>query len=155
MLLAVSLFIILSSELLNMMDMAGQKGSYKLGLSIFWGIYSLILVSLGISFGRKHLRISAIVLFAITLAKLFFLDIENLDTLSKTAVFVSLGVLLRRLLKGRQGVDPELFAVAGGRAVPDGIGDEGRGAVGVVDVRHCHPPVRHGEVGIVHCRLTE
>ncbi len=94
MLLTVSLFFILSSELLNCMDIFGMKDSYKLGLSIFWGVYALILVSVGISLGRKHLRVSAIVLFAITLAKLVLYDIANLNTLSKTAVFVSLGLLM-------------------------------------------------------------
>lgn len=94
MLLTITLLFILSSELLNVMDLSGQKGSYKLALSIFWGIYSLVLVSFGIYFGGKHLRISSIVLFGITLVKLFLYDIENLNTLSKTAVFVSLGVLM-------------------------------------------------------------
>ncbi len=94
MLMTVSMFFLLSSELLNWMDIFGQKDSYKLGLSIFWGVYSLVLVSLGIYFGRKHLRISAIVIFGITLVKLFIYDIEDLGTLGKTAVFVSLGVLM-------------------------------------------------------------
>lgn len=93
-LLNLSLLIILSSELLNVMDLTGQKGSYKLGLSIFWGIYSLALVGLGIYFGRRHLRISAIILFGITLVKLFLYDIADLDTVSKTIVFVSLGALM-------------------------------------------------------------
>ena len=43
---------------------------------------------------NKNLRIGAIVLFSITLIKLFFYDISHLDTLSKTIVFVSLGILL-------------------------------------------------------------
>ncbi len=94
MLLSVSMLIILSSELLNVMDLVGYKDSYKLGLSIFWGVYSLILASIGIYRGRKYLRISAIVLFGVTLAKLFLYDLESLDTLSKTAVFVSLGILM-------------------------------------------------------------
>jgi uncharacterized membrane protein len=92
--LYVSLWIILSSELINWMDILGQKGSYKLGLSILWGIYALLLIALGIYQNKKHLRIGAIVLFGITLAKLFFYDIAELDTISKTIVFVSLGILL-------------------------------------------------------------
>jgi len=34
------------------------------------------------------------VLFAVTLIKLFFYDIAELDTISKTVVFLSLGILL-------------------------------------------------------------
>ncbi len=85
---------ILSSELIHWMDMAHSTQSYKLGLSILWGVYSLIVVGLGIWQKKKYLRIAAIVLFAITLVKLFAYDIAHLNTISKTIVFVSLGVLL-------------------------------------------------------------
>lgn len=40
------------------------------------------------------MRVGAIVLFGITLIKLFFYDISHLNTIAKTIVFVSLGVLL-------------------------------------------------------------
>lgn len=59
-----------------------------------WGIYSLGLISFGIWKKQKHLRIFAIVLFGITLVKLFLYDISHLDTIAKTIVFVSLGILL-------------------------------------------------------------
>ncbi|CAN5535888.1 DUF2339 domain-containing protein [soil metagenome] len=93
-LLSVSLLWILSSELLNWMDIAGSSSSYKLGLSIFWGIYSLTLISLGIGKNKKHLRVGAFVLFGVTLVKLFLYDIASLNTIAKTIVFVSLGILL-------------------------------------------------------------
>ena len=83
-----------SSELIHWMNMAGSTQSYKLGLSILWGVYSLLLISLGIWKKKKYLRIGAIALFAVTLIKLFFYDLSDLDTISKTIVFVSLGALL-------------------------------------------------------------
>jgi hypothetical protein len=83
-----------SSELIHWMNMAGSTQSYKLGLSILWGVYSLLLISLGIWKKKKYLRIGAIALFAVTLLKLFFYDLSDLDTISKTIVFVSLGTLL-------------------------------------------------------------
>lgn len=83
-----------SSELINWMDIANSAQSYKLGLSILWGSYALLAISLGIWKHKKHLRIGGFVLFGITLLKLFFYDISHLDTISKTIVFVSLGVLL-------------------------------------------------------------
>jgi hypothetical protein len=89
-----SLWILASSELINLMDIFGYDNSYKLGLSILWGIYALFLIALGINRHKKYLRIGAFVLFAVTLAKVFFYDIAHLDTISKTVVFVSLGVLL-------------------------------------------------------------
>jgi uncharacterized membrane protein len=76
------------------MDILGSDQSYKLGLSILWGTYSLLLISLGIWKKRKYLRVAAIVLFGVTLIKLFLYDIASLNTISKTIVFVSLGVLL-------------------------------------------------------------
>ena len=76
------------------MDLAGSNQSYKLGLSILWGVYALLLIALGIWKKKKYLRVGAIVLFSITLIKLFFYDISSLNTIAKTIVFVSLGVLL-------------------------------------------------------------
>ena len=93
-LLHVSILWILSSELLNWMDIAGSNQTYKLGLSILWGVYSLLLIGLGIWKQKKYLRVGAIALFGVTLLKLFFYDIASLNTISKTIVFVSLGVLL-------------------------------------------------------------
>lgn len=89
-----SLLWIASSELINLMNIFGYNDSFKLGLSILWGLYALLLIILGIIKRKTHLRIGAIVLFAVTLIKLFFYDIAELDTISKTIVFVSLGVLL-------------------------------------------------------------
>jgi len=85
---------VISSELINWMDLAGAIASYKLGISILWGLYSLLLITLGIWKKKKHLRIGAISLLALTLLKLFSYDISHLDTIAKTIVFVSLGVLL-------------------------------------------------------------
>ncbi len=88
------LLVVVSSELINWMDIAGSTQSNKLGLSILWGVFSSVLILMGILKKRKHLRIWAIVLFGITLVKLFFYDLRELDTVSKTIVFVILGILL-------------------------------------------------------------
>jgi hypothetical protein len=93
-LLHVTILWIVSSEFIHWLDIAHSTQTYKLGLSILWGIYSLLLISLGIWKKKKHLRIGAIVLFGITLIKLFIYDISHLNTISKTIVFVSLGILL-------------------------------------------------------------
>ncbi|RZL45993.1 MAG: DUF2339 domain-containing protein [Pedobacter sp.] len=93
-LLYIAILWVLSSELLHILELSGLRNGYKLGLSILWGVYSLFLISIGLWKNKKYLRIGAIILFAITLIKLFFYDISSLDTISKTIVFVSLGVLL-------------------------------------------------------------
>jgi uncharacterized membrane protein len=92
--LHVSVIWLTSSELIHWMDLAGYTQLYKLGLSILWGVYALLLIILGIWKKKKGLRLMAIILFGITLIKLFFYDISHLNTLSKTIVMVSLGVLL-------------------------------------------------------------
>jgi len=89
-----SILWIISTELITWIEMSGSADSYKLVLSVLWGIYSLLLIILGISKKKKHLRIGAIALFALTLVKLFFYDIENLNTINKTVIFISLGILL-------------------------------------------------------------
>jgi uncharacterized membrane protein len=89
-----SLLWIASSELIHWMDMLQFSQSYKLGLSILWGVYALFLIAYGIWKKKKHLRIGAIAVFTVTLIKLFVYDISHLDTIAKTIVFVSLGVLL-------------------------------------------------------------
>jgi uncharacterized membrane protein len=63
-------------------------------ISLFWGLYALGLISFGIWKQKQHLRIGALILFSATLLKLFFVDIADMDTLPKTAVFVALGILL-------------------------------------------------------------
>jgi hypothetical protein len=93
-LLHTSVLWIASSELINWMDIAESTQSYKLGLTILWGTYSLFLIVFGIWKKNKPLRVGAIALFGITLLKLFFYDISHLDTVSKTIVFVTLGVFL-------------------------------------------------------------
>ena len=90
----ISILNFLSNELVTWLDIAGYQDVFKLGLSILWSVYSLILVSLGIYKKKKHLRIFALVLFGITLAKLFLYDISNLSTISKTIVLIILGLLL-------------------------------------------------------------
>lgn len=85
---------LMSSELINILVLSGEDSSVKLGMSILWGAYSVMMISLGIWKAKKYLRIGAIVLFAVTLAKLFLYDLANLETVSKTIVLVLLGVLL-------------------------------------------------------------
>jgi uncharacterized membrane protein len=88
------LLVIVSCELVNLMAQLQIPDSTKLGLSVLWGIYALVLIVIGIAKGKKHLRIATIVLLAFTLVKLFFYDIADLPTIQKTILFVSLGLLM-------------------------------------------------------------
>lgn len=86
--------VLLSSELIHWLDMAQVQNTFKLSLSILWGCYGLFLVVFGLSRDRKHIRVAGIVLFAVTLVKLFAYDMADMSTILKTVVMVILGALL-------------------------------------------------------------
>jgi hypothetical protein len=83
-----------TSELLHWLALSHVSDSYKLWVSVFWGLYALVLVGLGLWKQKRHLRIGGIALFFLTLLKVFFFDLTHLSTISKTIVFISLGVFL-------------------------------------------------------------
>jgi uncharacterized membrane protein len=89
-----TVFITASFELVNLMVQFRIADADKLGLSVLWGVYALTLIVIGISQNKKHLRIAAIVLLAVTLGKLFLYDIADLPTIPKTILFISLGILM-------------------------------------------------------------
>lgn len=90
----ISVLWLLSSEWIYWMNFNNSSKSYKLGLSVLWGLYALYLIVVGIKLKLVHLRIAAISLFGFILFKLFIYDIAHLSTIAKTIVFISLGVLL-------------------------------------------------------------
>ncbi|MBO4530343.1 MAG: DUF2339 domain-containing protein [Paludibacteraceae bacterium] len=103
-----------TSELFNIFNLMHYKESYKLALSIFWGCCSMFLIYFGLFKQMKHLRIDGFILFGVTILKLFFYDLRHLDTLAKTIVFVSLGILLlvssffyQRIAKEQQKLEEE------------------------------------------------
>ena len=89
-----SILWIISSEMIHWLELYQFDGTYKLALSILFGVYALVLIAIGINKKKKYLRLAAIGLFGFTLLKLFLYDLANLETIAKTIVMVSLGVLL-------------------------------------------------------------
>ena len=85
---------VVCSELIHLKRMNGGGDFYRAGLTIFGGIYSFALIAFGIWKKRPHLRLLALILFGITLLKLFIYDIATMDSGGKTIAFISLGVLL-------------------------------------------------------------
>ncbi|MBS1662940.1 MAG: DUF2339 domain-containing protein [Bacteroidetes bacterium] len=66
----------------------------KTGLPILWGLCSFAFMWQGMRNKFKPLRIISLVLFSITLLKLFLFDIQNIPIAGKIAAFFCLGVLL-------------------------------------------------------------
>ena len=90
----ISVLTTLSFELINWLEMAGVQEVNKLGISILWGAYAVYLIMAGIFKANKTLRLGGMILFGITLGKLFLYDIAHLGTIAKTIVFVVIGILM-------------------------------------------------------------
>lgn len=82
------------AELIHIKQMNGGGDLYRAGLTIFGGSYAFLLIGYGIWKKKPHLRMLALVLFGVTLIKLFTFDLSRVDSGSKTIAFISLGVLL-------------------------------------------------------------
>ncbi|MBX2898484.1 MAG: DUF2339 domain-containing protein [Cyclobacteriaceae bacterium] len=89
-----TLLTVLSSELLNWLALGSIHNGSKLALSILWGLYALYLIVWGFSKNYSFMRIAGIVLFGITLVKLFLYDLSGMSTIGKTIVLMVLGALL-------------------------------------------------------------
>ncbi|MBS1197704.1 MAG: rane protein [Proteobacteria bacterium] len=63
-------------------------------LSIAWGLYALILMIVGNRKGRRSVWIIGVVLVGIVVAKLFFIDLSNRDSLERIISFIGVGLLL-------------------------------------------------------------
>jgi uncharacterized membrane protein len=92
--LHVSFIWFMSSEIVHWKHLNGGDDYYRTGLSILWGLYSVGLIVFGIWKRKPHLRIIAMIIFGLTLLKLFLYDIANASSGAKTIAFISLGVLL-------------------------------------------------------------
>lgn len=68
--------------------------NHKAGFAILWGVFSFLLIYLGMRWKSKTIRIASLSLFGTTLLKLFIFDISGISEGGKIAAFISLGVLL-------------------------------------------------------------
>jgi hypothetical protein len=88
------IIVVLSSELLYLLNFNPITESDSYSLSILWGLYATFLIVIGIWKKRKHWRYSAIFLFGITLIKVFLYDLKTETEGARILVFISLGILL-------------------------------------------------------------
>ncbi len=66
----------------------------NVAISVFWTIYAIILISLGILLQNPLLRKSALILFVLTTIKVFVLDLSGLATPYRIVSFMVLGLVL-------------------------------------------------------------
>jgi uncharacterized membrane protein len=68
--------------------------AHHMGLSILWTLYAFAAMGIGLQRRQSALRFGAIGLFALTLAKVFLVDLDRLDAGYRILSFVVLGGLL-------------------------------------------------------------
>lgn len=66
----------------------------KVGLPILWGVCAFAFMYVGLTKRNRQFRILSLSLFALTLLKLFFYDLEGISEGGRIAAFISLGALL-------------------------------------------------------------
>jgi len=85
-----------------------QRHVQRLGYTILWGVYSMGLIVYGILRKQKQLRIIAITLFGLTIAKLG-LDAISMEQGPRLVVFIIIGVILLTVSFMYQKFRPLLF----------------------------------------------
>ena len=66
----------------------------NMGLSILWTVYAFVAMGVGIRRTQAYLRTGAIGLFALTVAKVFLVDLSRLDAIYRILSFLVLGGVL-------------------------------------------------------------
>lgn len=68
--------------------------THRIGWPILWGISSFVLIIVGLQKQIKDLRVIALVVFTITLVKLFAFDVWEMEEAGRIAAFILLGIIL-------------------------------------------------------------
>jgi uncharacterized membrane protein len=95
----------LTTEISSYFEVAYQQASdyqrkrdirsrMQLSISALWGFYSIVLVTLGILRRFQPLRLLAILLFAVTILKVFFVDLGEMEKIYRIIASIGLGVIL-------------------------------------------------------------
>ncbi|MBI3420871.1 MAG: DUF2339 domain-containing protein [Candidatus Sungbacteria bacterium] len=72
-------------------SLANQRNA---AISVFWTIYAIILITVGMSYHKAALRWAALALFGVTAGKVFLIDLASLRTPYRIISFMVLGILL-------------------------------------------------------------
>lgn len=63
-------------------------------ISVGWSMLALIIIISGFYKRKSHLRIQGIIIFGITIFKVFIIDTSHLDTIYRTSSYMGLGIIL-------------------------------------------------------------
>jgi len=78
----------------NRIPHAVSRHAQQLSLSIIWALYAAFLIVAGIWKGYKPIRYMALLLFSLTILKVFFLDLSGLERFYRIISFIALGIIL-------------------------------------------------------------
>ena len=70
------------------------RSRMQLSISALWGFYSIVLVTVGILRRLQPVRLLAILLFAATILKVFFVDLSEMEKVYRIIASIGLGVIL-------------------------------------------------------------
>jgi uncharacterized membrane protein len=70
------------------------RSRMQLAVSALWALYSILLVIIGIVRKFQPIRLLAILLFAVTILKVFFVDLQEMDKIYRIVASIGLGVIL-------------------------------------------------------------
>jgi uncharacterized membrane protein len=70
------------------------RSRMQLAISALWGFYSIVLVTIGIVRKFQPIRLLAIVLFGVTILKVFILDLQEMEKVYRIIASIGLGVVL-------------------------------------------------------------
>jgi len=70
------------------------RSKMQLAVSALWGIHSIILVTIGILRRFRPIRLLAILLFAVTIFKVFLVDLQEMEKIYRIVASIGLGVIL-------------------------------------------------------------
>ncbi|MBR4718605.1 MAG: DUF2339 domain-containing protein [Lentisphaeria bacterium] len=88
-------FVYSTDETYFLVDLySSSRGGARIAVSLLWGVYALALLAFGILRGKKVVRIPALVLFAVTVLKIFLIDLAGTPALYRIAGCMITGAVL-------------------------------------------------------------
>ncbi len=87
-------FVYSTDETSFLVRLYGSPAGARIAVSLLWGAYALVLLAFGILRKKKIVRIPALVLFAVTVLKIFFFDLVGTPALYRIAGCMITGAVL-------------------------------------------------------------
>ena len=83
-----------TDELHFLVEHYSSPGGARIAVSLLWGFYALLLLAFGILRAKKPFRIAGLVLFAVTVLKIFFFDLAGTPAIYRIAGCMVTGAAL-------------------------------------------------------------